>query len=94
LLRGDWENASRSDLLLFRKAIREGWPVPAERRGPLIAAALSPLSRKDTPIRHLLAVCWLAITAHAETLKLKRAGPAPLPPPDGPPAPGEGRAAS
>src|SRR5262249_40811797 len=27
-LRGDWENLSRGDLLLFRKAIKEDWPVP------------------------------------------------------------------
>jgi hypothetical protein len=48
---GDWANATRGDLVLFRKAIKEDWPVPLERRGPLIEVALSPISRKDRSCR-------------------------------------------
>jgi hypothetical protein len=55
-LRGDWENASPSDLLLFRKAIKEGWPVPPENRHPLIEAALAPVFREDSRARLRLSV--------------------------------------
>jgi hypothetical protein len=69
-LRGDWENASRSDLLLLRKAIKEGWPVPAERRHPLMKAAVSPIFREDTPTRVKLAIVRLVIAADAHNVDL------------------------
>jgi hypothetical protein len=33
---GLWSDASASDLVLLRHAIHAGWPIPAERRGPII----------------------------------------------------------
>jgi hypothetical protein len=68
-LYGDWATASRSDLLLLRKAIKEGWPVPLERRRPLMEAALSPLSREDTPVRKVLAIARLAVAADRHDLE-------------------------
>jgi hypothetical protein len=65
---GDWETASRSDLLLVRKAIKEDWPVPLERRRPLMKAVLAPLCRNDKPVRLALAVCKLAIAADLHDL--------------------------
>jgi hypothetical protein len=47
-LRGDWENPSRSDLLLIRKAIKEGWPVPRERQRLLMDAVMALIHREDT----------------------------------------------
>src|SRR5262245_16318373 len=72
-LRGDWATASRSDLLLFRQAIEEDWPVPAERRRPLMEAVLSPIYREDTPVRLKLAIARLAIAADMHDLKLAEA---------------------
>jgi hypothetical protein len=60
-LRGDWENASRSDLRLLRRAIREGWDVPLENRKPLMEAVLSLLGNNS---RRDLTICQLAIEAH------------------------------
>jgi colicin import membrane protein len=40
-LRHDWQNASRSDLHLFRRAIRERWAIPPEHCRPLMDAALA-----------------------------------------------------
>jgi hypothetical protein len=67
----DWTTASRSDLLLFRKAIKEDWPIPFERRRPLMATALSPLSRKDTPFRRVLAIARLALAADLHDLEME-----------------------
>jgi hypothetical protein len=71
----DWANASRSDLLLFRKAIKENWPVPPERRGPLMESAISPFHREDTPRRRKFAVAWLVLTAYQHDVEMQlRAG--------------------
>lgn len=70
VLCGEWEAASRSDLLLFRKAIKEDWPVPIERRRPLMEAALSPIGCEDTPVRLLLAIARLAVAADMHDLGL------------------------
>jgi len=71
--RGDWENASRSDLLLIRKAIKEGWPVPPELRRPIMKAALSPLHREDTPARMVFAIARLMIAADRHALEMEEA---------------------
>ena len=70
---GDWESASPSDLLLLRKAIREGWPVPLERRRPLMEAALSPITRKGTPARLVIALGWLVVAADRANLECEKA---------------------
>jgi hypothetical protein len=67
---GDWETASLSDLRLFRKAIKEDWSVPPERREPLLAAALSPLSNNDKPPRQAIALVWLMLTVEKHNQKL------------------------
>jgi hypothetical protein len=96
---GDWASATRGDLLLLRKAIKEGWPVPPERRGPLLEAAFSALSRQDKPVRLRLAACRLAIAADEHNVKLAKALEAllrlgacidrtDLPQPQGPPGAG------
>ena len=38
---GVWSDAARAELLLLRRAIREGWPVPAARRPGILAEALT-----------------------------------------------------
>jgi hypothetical protein len=76
---GDWENASRSDLRLLRKAIRENWPVPLERCRPLLEAALSPLFREGIPARLFLAIAWVAHAADIHDLKLREREGLPLP---------------
>jgi hypothetical protein len=37
LFGGLWAEASRSDLALLRRAIRENWAVPLERRGTILS---------------------------------------------------------
>jgi hypothetical protein len=69
VLCGDWQSASRSDLRLLRKAINQNWPVPPERRGPLMAAVLSHLHREDRSDRLTLAVCQVAVAAVGRNLK-------------------------
>jgi hypothetical protein len=61
LLRGDWLNASRSDLRLLRRAIREGWDVPGENRRPILDVVLAQLGKKDW--RRNLTICQIAIEA-------------------------------
>jgi hypothetical protein len=67
---GDWQNASRSDLLLLRKAISKNWPIPAERRRPLMDAVTALLHRNDTPTRLSIAVSWVVLAAHTYNRKL------------------------
>jgi len=52
-------------------AIKRDRPVPPERRRPLVEAALSPLSRKDTPVGRALAVLRLALAADQKNLELE-----------------------
>jgi hypothetical protein len=63
-----WTDASRSDLRLLRQAIREGWPVPQNRCGPILEEVLAPLREKDTPPRLLLAVARAALDADKDNL--------------------------
>ncbi len=44
---GIWENASRGDLVLLRHAIREDWPVPKERRRPILDEVFQLLHSKN-----------------------------------------------
>lgn len=46
-LRGDWANASRSDLVLLRTAIHNGWPIPDSHKGPLLEAIRPLLETSD-----------------------------------------------
>jgi hypothetical protein len=57
-----WADASRSDLLLLRKAIRQRWPVLEERRGPIMEAVLSRF-RAGAPDRKLIAAAWVMLDA-------------------------------
>jgi hypothetical protein len=43
-----WESASRSDLILLRRAIREGWAIPEDRRQTL-PKEIAVLLRSDNP---------------------------------------------
>jgi hypothetical protein len=70
---GDWESASLSDLRLLRQAINENWPVPPDRRGPLMAAVLSQLHREDRSDRLTLAVCQVAVAAVRHNLNQEAA---------------------
>lgn len=67
-----WTHATSSDLLLLRRAIREDWPVPAERRGPIMDEALSALGRADTPARKTIGLARLALTATEHNLAVDR----------------------
>jgi hypothetical protein len=60
---GLWADASRSELQLLRVAIRRGWPVPQERRGPSLEEVLSRMQDKDTPPRLLIAIARVALDA-------------------------------
>src|SRR5262249_37836608 len=68
-LGGDWANASRSDVWRLLKAIRQGWPVPRERRRPVMEAALASLFREDTPVR-LVLIARIAVAADERNLGL------------------------
>jgi hypothetical protein len=72
-LLGDWKNAIRGELLLLRKAIKEGWPVPFERRHSLMHAALAGALREGKSIRHRVAAAWVVIDADLHDLKLQEA---------------------
>src|SRR5262245_61679276 len=52
-VRGDvaglWADGSRSELVLLRRAIRERWPVPEGRRGPILEEILSRFHNEGTP---------------------------------------------
>jgi hypothetical protein len=48
---GLWADTSRSELRLLRQAIRRGWPVPQERRGPIMEEVRGPLGDASTPAR-------------------------------------------
>src|SRR5262249_27610140 len=48
VLCADWATASRGDLLLLRKAIRQKWAVPPGRRRPLMEATVWTALRSDT----------------------------------------------
>jgi hypothetical protein len=68
---GIWREASLSDLLLLRTAIREGWQTPLERRASIMEEALSPLSAEDTTPRKGNALCRLLLDAEQHNLKLQ-----------------------
>jgi hypothetical protein len=70
-LRHDWQNASRSDLHLFRRAIRERWPIPVEHRGPLKDAVVSVIQREGGTIRLSLVACRLVIDLQYYNLELE-----------------------
>src|SRR5262249_7027117 len=72
---GEWESASPSDLALLRQAIREGWPVPQERRPPLLEAVLSPLHSKDRSPRQAIALARLLLFIDRHNRKLDCAEP-------------------
>jgi hypothetical protein len=67
-----WTNASLSDLQLLRKAIRQGWPVPPERCGPILREVLAPLDAKNNSPRLLLAVVRVALDADKDNLARAR----------------------
>jgi hypothetical protein len=72
---GDWETASRGELRLLRRAIREDWPIPGCRRGPIIEEVSQILDSGDT--RRALAA--ISVLAEADLYNLKLEG---LIPPD------------
>ncbi len=69
-LRGDWKNASLSDLILLRKAIKENWPVPLENRRPLIEAVASILRLEDGSYRRAASACQVILAAEEHNQKL------------------------
>jgi hypothetical protein len=86
LLCGEWETASRSDLLLLCKAMMKRWPIPPERRRPIMDAVTSQIYREDTPVRLTLAIARLVIAAGTRDLEEaltegRQTAPSPLPEP-------------
>jgi hypothetical protein len=55
---------------LLAHAIRQGWPVPLERRGPLLEAAESAL-HADNP-RLTIAATWVFLAAVQSNLEAAR----------------------
>ena len=70
---GLWADASLSELRLLRQAIREGWPVPPERCGPIMEEVLAPFHRKGTRHRLILALFRVALDADRANLARARA---------------------
>jgi hypothetical protein len=58
---------------LLRQAINQNWPVPPERRGPLIDAVFAQLRREDKTDRLLLAACQVAVAAEGHNLRQEEA---------------------
>jgi hypothetical protein len=71
---GLWADASLSNLRLLRRAIRGGWPVPVERRGPIMEEVLAPLREGNAPARRAIALAWVALEADGHNLALELAG--------------------
>jgi hypothetical protein len=67
---GLWANASRSELVLLRHAIRERWPIPEDRRGPCLEEVFSRLHDKGTPTRLLLTTTGVFLAANKHNLDL------------------------
>jgi hypothetical protein len=59
---GLWRDATRSELLLLRQAINQGWPIPPARRGPILADALASHDSADS--RRAIAMCRVLLAAH------------------------------
>jgi hypothetical protein len=53
-----WAEATRTDLVLLRRAVREGWPIPEHVRSTLVAAIRTKLAAKhhDDPLMALAVV--------------------------------------
>jgi hypothetical protein len=58
---GLWRDATRSELRLLRQAIRQGWPIPQARRGPILADVFADLDSADS--RRVIAVCRALLAA-------------------------------
>ena len=69
---GLWADASRSDLLLLRRAIREGWLVPAERRGPILEEVCSRFEDNNATTRLSLAIARVVLDASNYNLDVIR----------------------
>jgi hypothetical protein len=67
---GLWADASPSELRLLREAIRRGWPVPQERRGPIMEEVRGPLGDASTPARVALSIARVALAADRANLGL------------------------
>jgi hypothetical protein len=66
-----WAEASRSELVLLRKAINHDWPVPMDRRGPIIADLMTLL--RTGSVRMQLRVAWTLIFAARANLRAEEA---------------------
>jgi hypothetical protein len=65
-----WADASRSDLALLRRAIRESWAVPVERREAILAAVAQQMKSGNTRIG--LAVCRVMLAADECNLEYEK----------------------
>ncbi len=68
--RSDWRYASLSDLILLRRAVKEEWPIPLERRRPLMQAILSIIRSEESTERLLISVCQIVVNAEEINRKL------------------------
>jgi hypothetical protein len=65
-----WSDASLSDPRLLRQAIRQGWPVPEDRRAGIMAE-LATLIRAERR-RAAIAVAWVFLDAHEANMRAER----------------------
>ena len=63
-----WADASRTDLQLLRRAIREHWPVPIERFVQIMESVMSILYRPHT-IKMFFALSRVAFAADRERVR-------------------------
>jgi hypothetical protein len=65
-----WPDATRGDLLFLRKAIKEGWPVPVERRPGILDEVCSLFSSADA--RRTIGAVRVFLDADRVNLAIKK----------------------
>jgi hypothetical protein len=73
-LRGLWSDASRSELALLRYAINHDWPVPYERRRPILEeifelARFADARKAISAFRVFIAADWANLRAEEHALR-------------------------
>ena len=65
-----WSDASRGDLVLLRHAVRENWPIPVERRPPIIEALGNLIGNADA--RRVIGIARVFLAMDRVNLEAER----------------------